>query len=357
MAGQANITFTLDEDQFHLLAAARGGDPEAFRNLAEPHRGELLTHCYRMLGSLEDAEDQVQETLLRAWRRLETYKGEAPFRAWLYKISTNACLDALEHRPRRTLPIEVTDPADPTAPFPQPATGPVWVLPFPDELLAPTSSSPEAQYDAYESISLAFLVALQVLPPRQRAVLILAEVLSWPMAEIANALNISLEATASLAHRARAKIEKQKKNGKLDIARISTPDQQVRTLLDRYVQAWEAADIESIVSLLRQDATLSMPPLPVWYKGRTAIRQLFTGLFTASGTRSPWKLLPVRANGQPGFAFYRFDPGTQAYQPFAIQVIHLKEDLISSLPTFGYPDLIKYFGLPEMLEGEINRNG
>ncbi len=168
-------------DLTHTLAAARRGDSEAFKSLTEPYRFELLTHCYRMLGSVEDAEDQLQETLLRAWRRLETYAGRASFRAWLYKIATNACLDALEHRSRRILPLETSAPAHPFEPNPTPVEESIWIQPFPEEWLAPTSANPEAQYDAYESISLAFLVALQVLPPRQRAVLILSDVLGWSM--------------------------------------------------------------------------------------------------------------------------------------------------------------------------------
>ena len=185
------------------LPAALAGDPAAFESLTEPYRRELLAHCYRIMGSLEDAEDLVQETYLRAWKRLNTYEGRASLRAWLYKIATNACLDALARRPRRGLPPGLYPPADPHAPIPAPMTEPVWLEPFPDELLAPADAAPEARIESRESISLSFLAALQNLSPRQRCVLILSDVLDWHAGELADMLGASLSSVNSLLHRAR----------------------------------------------------------------------------------------------------------------------------------------------------------
>ncbi len=196
-----------DADLASSLAAARLGDTGAFASLAEPHRRELLSHCYRMLGSPQDAEDLVQETYLRAWRRLETYQGRASFRAWLYKIATNACLDYLDRRPRRILPQQKNAIADLSGPFPPPVTEPIWIEPFPDEMLAPVEANPEARYESRESISLAFLVALQVLAPRQRCALILGDVLDWTAAEIADVLGVSVSAVNSLLHHARTTLK------------------------------------------------------------------------------------------------------------------------------------------------------
>src|SRR5512135_1402537 len=236
-------------DQEQALAAARSGDGDAFKALAGPYRNELLAHCYRMLGSLEDAEDELQETLLRAWRRLETYEGRASFRAWLYKIATNACLDALEHRPRRILPFDqATTPDSFDPPAPQ-GDEPAWIQPFPDEWLSPASPNPEAQYDTYESISLAFLIALQVLPPRQRAILILSDVLGWSTPEISDNLGITVSSATSLLHRARATMKQRKTPRSRESIRAGTPDAQTKELLNRYLRAWESADIEGIVAL------------------------------------------------------------------------------------------------------------
>ncbi len=347
-----NKTFSPHESELQAstLSAARDGDKDAFSSLAEPHRLELLTHCYRMLGSIEDAEDQVQETFLRAWRRLETYQERASFRAWLYKIATNACLDALQRKPKRILPLELPGPSDPAAPLPSPLQGPVWIEPFPDEWIAPAHATPESRYDAYESISLAFMVALQVLPPRQRTVLILVDVLDWPVGEIADALGTSLSSATSLLHRARATMRQRHipPAGK-DMTRMKIPTDQTRELLDRYVRAWEKADIQGIISLLTEDATFPMPPLPFWIQGRSAISELIGGQILAGDAQGRWKLIPIRANGQYGFAFYMIDQNTQTYQPYALQILTIEDGLFSDVTTFGFPSLFKYFRLPPAL--------
>jgi RNA polymerase sigma-70 factor (ECF subfamily) len=336
------------------LAAARRGDNEAFSSLVEPHRLELLTHCYRMLGSLEDAEDQVQETFLRAWRRLETYEGRASLRAWLYKIATNACLDALERLPRRTLPEQSAAPVELSAPPPAPIQEPVWIQPFPDdwlhnEYLAPTSTNPEVRYDAYESISLAFLVALQVLPPRQRSVLIFKDVLGWSMAEIAETLSTTLSSVTSLVHRARMTMKQRNLGGKQDASRMRLPDAQTRELLDRYVHAWESADIEGIVALLTDDVTFPMPPFPLCLVGKHAVQAFIQATLFSGDAHDRWKLTSIHANGQPGFAIYRLDESTPTYHPFALQVLTLLNDRISTATTFGFPSLFHYFNLAPLL--------
>lgn len=337
------------EDVAKNMAAARSRDRDAFSALTEPHRLELLTHCYRMLGSLEDAEDQVQETFLRAWRRLETYEGRASFRAWLYKIATNSCLDVLKDHPKRILPPEFTAPIDLSVPLPPPRDEPVWIEPFPDDWLAPTSSNPEARYDAYESISLAFLTALQVLPARQRAVLILRDALDWSMTEIADGLETTQSSVTSLLHRARETMKQRNLAGGQDVYRMRMPDNYTRNLLARYVRAWESADIEGIVALLTDDATFPMPPVPVWIQGKSFIRAFILKTILSGEAQNRWKLIPVRANGQPGCAFYQIDEHTRTYHPFALQVLTIENNLISSATTFGFPALFRFFNLPPLL--------
>lgn len=326
------------------LAAARGGSAEAFSRLSEPYRSELRAHCYRMVGSLEDAEDLVQETFLRAWRRLETYAGRASFRAWLYKIATHACLDALKRLPRRSLPL--VPEAQPAA-----ASGgePAWVEPFPEAWLAPTSASPEARYDAYESISLAFLVALQILPPRQRSVLIFADVLDWPISEIADGLGITPSAATSLLHRARVTMKERNASGKLDRSRLGFPNHQTRQLLDQYARAWESADMDGIVALLADDAVFPMPPMPVPILGKQAMAAFYATHLFNGGARGRWKLLPIQASAQPGFAFYHLNETTQKYEAYVLQVLAIEDQQVVNATTFGSPALFKYFGLPEHL--------
>jgi RNA polymerase sigma-70 factor (ECF subfamily) len=303
-----------------------------------------------MLGSPQDAEDLVQETFARAWRRLETYQGRASFRAWLYKIATNACLDYLERRPRRSLPQHKNAPIDGSGPLPPPVGEPIWIEPFPEELLAPSEANPEARYEAHESISLAFLVALQVLPPRQRCVLILGDVLDWTAAEIADMLGVTISAVNSLLHHARTTLKQRYTTRKREEPRSTEADQKTKSLLERYLKAWESADIDEIVSLLTEDASFPMPPLPAWFQGHTAIRALISGTILAGEAQGRWRLLPVKANGQPAFAFYQYNPSTQTYQAFAIQVLRIEANLVDEAVTFGYPALFPFFNLPVELD-------
>jgi RNA polymerase sigma-70 factor (ECF subfamily) len=280
---------------------------------------------------------------------LETYEGRASFRAWLYKIATNASLDALERLPRRTLPLEDGDSGGGKL-AEQSSDGEIaWLEPFPDAWLSPNSTGPEGRYDAYESISLAFLVALQILPPRQRTALILADVMDWAITEIADVLGISLSAATSLLHRARETMKQRNQSGKLYLSKIALPNDQTRQILDRYARAWESADLDGIIALLADDAIFPMPPMPTAVLGKQAMIALYTGSILAGDARGRWKLVPLRASGQPGFAFYCLDEATQKYLAFAIQVLTIEKGLVTNATTFGFPALFAYFGLPAIL--------
>jgi RNA polymerase sigma-70 factor (ECF subfamily) len=350
--------YTPDPVQARQLAAARRGSSREFGELAEPYRLELHVHCYRILGSLHDAEDMVQETMLRAWKRLDTYEGRASFRAWLYKIATNACLDLLDQRRRRAkrlLPQQRSSPADPGKPIDPPATEILWLEPLPDEWLAdPSADNPETRYSSYEGISLAFLTALQILPPRQRAVLILKDVLDWPASEIAGLLDTTVSSANSALHRARVTLAKNY-HGRKSQASDKQTDEQTRKALEKYVQAWQTADVNGLVALLKKDATLSMPPSPTWYAGREHIGAFAANTVFASGGMFPglangrWKLVPVQANGGPGAAVYqRMQDGE--YHPFGVHVLECEKGQITQITCFIDPSLPGWFGLPKILK-------
>ncbi len=332
-----------------VLEAALSGSREAFEELSEPHRRELQVHCYRMMGSTLDAEDLVQETLIRAWKKLHTFEARAPFRAWLYRIATNACLDELSKRTGRSLPFEIYPASNPKQPLEPAVMDPIWIEPFPDAWLEAERTNPAARYDQRESVTLAFLVALQTLPPRQRAILILRDVLGLPANDVADLLEITASAVSSALYRARNRL--------VDIYPAHTyaspaTDPVVQLLLERYVEAWEAADIDGLVSLLREDATFPMPPSPSWYHGRDAIREFVSRYILDGESKGRWRLLPTRANGQPAFAWYRRGPGGTTYSAFAIQVVTLDGDLVADATTFVYPQLFATFGLPAQIEGK-----
>ncbi len=335
------------------LAAALNGSADEFSQLTEPHRRELQIHCYRILGSLTDAEDAVQETFLHAWRRLGTFQGRSSFRAWLYKIATNACLDALDKQGRRhrqrTLPASAYPAADPHAPTAAPPTELTWLEPFPDEWLTDQAAvNPEARYSAYESISLAFLAALQTLPPRQRAVLILTDVLDWSAQETASLLGASLSAVTSALHRARSTMAEAYHRRVPEDRAASATDPRTRVLLDRYMHAWQAADVDGLVNLLKADAVFSMPPSPSWYRGRPAIREFIsTAVFGDAGNfqgkaAGRWRLVPTSANGELAFAVYeRTERGD--YRPFGIHVLTLDANKVGQIICFIDPALPSRF--------------
>jgi RNA polymerase sigma-70 factor (ECF subfamily) len=325
-------------------------DDARFTALVEPYRRELTLHCYRMLGSFHDAEDLVQETMLRAWRGLDAYQGRASLRTWLYRIATNACLDALAARARRGLPPADGSPADPGDPLPAPRLEPVWLEPVPGELAAQIQHDPAARYAVRESITLAFIAALQRLTPRQRAVLILRDVLAWRAREVAGLLDESLATVNSLLFRARRTMTSEHPPAASTSPAAAGVD---ATLLRRYVAAWEAADVDLLVALLREDAVYSMPPLPLWFRGRTDVERFLRAGPLAGDSAGRWRLLPTEANGEPAFATYErveAQAGT-SHVAAALSVVSTRDGQIAQVTTFLDPRLVTRFGLPAALPG------
>jgi RNA polymerase sigma-70 factor (ECF subfamily) len=342
--------------QPELLDAAKRGDRDAFQRLVEPYRRKLQLHCYRMLGSPQDAEDLVQETLLRAWRGLGGFEGRSSFRTWLYRIATNACLNALAKRVSvyRVLP-ESQGPASDHMPEGAPATEIAWLEPYPDaalEGIADTAPGPDARYEMREAVQLAFVAAIQLLPPRQRAVLLLRDVLGWSAAETAGLLDTSVASANSALQRARATLGKRFPTGQP--ATLPAPDDRQRALLDRYVQTWEGTDLDGFVALLREDAVLSMPPQREWYRGRGAIRAFFGWVWRgeAYGFRPSFRLVPTAANGQPAFAVYRRGPEQSEWRAPSLHVLTLQDGAIAALTTFRDPKVLVAFGLPAVLPAD-----
>jgi RNA polymerase sigma-70 factor, ECF subfamily len=353
---KAMIKNTLIQQDDSRLAAAKNGDKDQFSELTEPYRRELQIHCYRILGSLQEADDLVQETFLRAWRRLDTYQGRASFRAWLYKIATNACLDVLDQRySRRLLPIDIFPDSDPNGTIDPPPSEIYWLEPFPDEwLFDQTAINPEARYSLHESVSLAFLTALQALPPRQRAALILTDVLDWSAREVAELLETSISSVNSALHRARVTLTKHYHGHLQENTRRVETDEQTQKLLNQYIEAWQTADIEGLVALLKKDAILTMPPSPSWYLGKKAI-----GIFAAKTVladhgmfpgkaKGRWKLLPLHANAQPAFAIYQHAENGD-YHFAGIHVLTLKARQLTQITCFMDPSLSVHFGVSPTL--------
>jgi RNA polymerase sigma-70 factor (TIGR02960 family) len=330
-----------------LISRARAGDGDAFRALTEPHRRALQLHCYRLLGSFQDAEDALQETLLAAWRGLSGFDGRASLPTWLYRIATNRCLDALRaasRRPARAWDIPGVEPPEPTR------LGDVaWLEPYPDALLAGAITGPlgpEARYEQSEAISLAFVTALQVLPARQRAVLILREVLGYHADEVAKMLDATVESVTSALKRARANLQRQLPptgERKPPPAPGSPAEQAV---VGKFVRAWESADLDALVALLTDDVIISMPPLPLEYHGRDVGARFCASLFRA-GRR--FDLVRTRANGQPAFgAYLRAPTGTR--HGTGLYVLTLTGDRIGAMIRFDNSDL-PWFELPRSLPG------
>jgi RNA polymerase sigma-70 factor (ECF subfamily) len=316
-----------------LLAAARNGDEGAFERLVEPHRRELHAHCYRMLGSVHDAEDALQEAMLRAWRGLARFEERSSLRAWLYRIATNASLDAIERRPKRVLPVEFP-PADPAAGPGEPLLESVWIEPYPDEAMGIEDgyAAPEARYEQRESVELAFIAALQHLPASQRAVLILREVLGFSAAETAGTLETSAASVNSALQRARATLEKKLPQRSQQETLRSLGDEAVRETVESYLAAWERQDVEAVVSMLSADAAFAMPPLRDWFHGHDAIRDFLAGWPLSGEWR--WRALRVRASGQEALAFYSWDPETEAFERFALNILTLRGGQIAEVDAF-----------------------
>ena len=331
------MTISAVPQQAHLSL-----DSDAFAEKIEPFRRELQAHCYRMLGNVGDAEDLAQETLTRAWQKRDLFEGRGTLRAWLYKIATNACLNALRQRPRRTLPVANGAAAHAEEAIPSAIHEPVWLEPYPDHLLPDT---PEDSVLRGESIALAFMTVLHRLPARQRAVLLLSDVLEWPAKEIAQALDMSLLAVKSALRRARQTI---KNTGAEVSATAQLPSgEALTTLLDRYVSAWQRADIDGLVSMLRDDATFSMPPIPVWYRGPADIRWLISRTIFAGAPTRRWHLLPTRASNRLAFGLYKLDETSGRYKAYGIQVLTLDSDRIADITTCINASLAPRFGLPD----------
>ncbi len=306
-------------------------------------------HCYRLIGSVHDAEDLVQETFLRAWRRRETYEGRASLRAWLYKIATNLCLDALRQRPRRLLPITRQAVSSLDEPIPAELKEPIWLEPFPDDWLPSAEGNPETAFSARENITVAFIAALHLLPPRQRAVLIMRDALEWQAGEVADILGLTVPAVKSALHRARATLTTHARAADLEGLTARQLDEVSQYQLDRYVMAWETADVNVLLALLKEEATFSMPPIPSWYRGRDTIGRLVSRTIFSGEARGRWRLRPTRANGQTAFGVYAFDGVNGLYRGYGIQVVSFHAGLISDITTFRDPSLVSCFSLPMML--------
>jgi RNA polymerase sigma-70 factor (ECF subfamily) len=314
-----------------LLEAARRGDEDAYRRIVEPHRAELHAHCYRMLGSLHDAEDAMQDVLLRAWRGLSKFQGRSSLRSWLYTIATNACLNLIAGRPKRVLPIDYGPAADPHDGPGRPLSESAWVEAYPDQALEDGYASPDARYELRESVELAFVAALQHLPPNQRAVLILREVLGFSAQDVADALETTVASVNSALQRARKTVDERLPEQSQQATVRQLGDQQLRNVVESYIDAMDRGDIDAVVSMLAEDAAWSMPPLASWYRG-DAIPD-FLALGPLSGEWR-WRRLAAHANGQPAVAAYTWHEEEQAFLPFALDVLTLEGGRIKEVTAF-----------------------
>jgi RNA polymerase sigma-70 factor (ECF subfamily) len=336
------------------LARARAGDELAFRELTEPHRRELQLHCYRILGSVQDAEDMLQETLLAAWRGLSGFEGRASMRSWLYRIATNRCLNALrdsERRPGPARDVRVEPPF--AAPEPTRRGEPLWLEPYPDALLddlTEPAPGPEARYEARESIALAFVAAVQHLPPRQRAVLLLRDALGFRTAEVAGILEVSEAAVTSLLQRARLTLEARLPGAARERPPLPRSARE-RQLVEAFTAAYLSDDVDGLVRLLTDDALLTMPPATLEYQGRDAITAFLRDGAAWRGGR-PYKLVPTSANGQPAFGCYLREPAAPVFHAHGLIVLTLAGDQICAITRFVDNSLLARFGFPRTLRDD-----
>jgi RNA polymerase sigma-70 factor (ECF subfamily) len=356
----ASATITARERA--LLAAAREGDEEGYRRLVERYHGELHAHCYRMLGSVHDAEDSLQETLLRAWRGLPRFEGRSSLRSWLYSISTNTCLDLIARRPKRTLPIDAGAAAAPHDAPGAPLVESVWVEPYPDDALGVEDglASPEASYEQRESVELAFVAALQHLPALQRAVLILRAVLGFSAQEVADVLETTVPAVNSALQRARRTVEERLPDRSQQATLREVGDERLREIVRDYTDALQQGDVDAVVAMLAEDAVWSMPPMPAYYRGREAV----AAFLTEYPLRERWRHAPTRANGQLAVGCYIWQDARRSYVAAVLDVLTLEGDRIAGVtgfvspwvaerfgPTgeFMTPEVFRRFGLPDEL--------
>jgi RNA polymerase sigma-70 factor (ECF subfamily) len=335
-----------------LLEAARGGDQDAYRRLFEPHRAELHAHCYRMLASVHDAEDALQDAALRAWRGLARFEGRSSLRSWLYTIATNACLNAIERRPKRVLPIDYGPATDPHDGLGMPIVESVWAEPYPDEGLGLEDgfAAPEARYEQRESVELAFIAALQHLPATQRAALILREVLGFSAREVAESLDTTVASVNSALQRARKTVDERLPEQSQQATLRALGDEGLRAVVQSYMDAMQRGDVDAVVAMLAQDAAWSMPPLAAWFRGREALIG-FLRFGPLSGDWR-WRHRPAHANGQAAVGSYCWYEEDGAYLPFALDVLTLEGAKIKEVTSFitrstQSPDPESYTRFPE----------
>ena len=317
-----------------LLEGARDGDDDAFRRLLEPYQRELHAHCYRMLGSLHDAEDALQETLLRAWRGLARFEGRSSLRSWLYTIATNTSLNAIEKRPKRVLPIDYGPSAEPHATPGEPLVESVWIEPYPDETLRLEDgfAAPEARFELRESVELAFVAALQHLAPNQRAALILREVLGFSAQEVADALDTTVASVNSALQRARETVDQKLPEQSQQATLRSLGDERLREIVAGYMDAMDRCDVDAVVALLAEDASWSMPPMATWFHGREAL-VAFLSEWPLSGEWR-WRRVPAHANGQAAVGSYSWDEESGTFRPFALDVLTVRDGKIGEVTSF-----------------------
>jgi RNA polymerase sigma-70 factor, ECF subfamily len=349
-----------------LIDAARAGDEAAFERLVEPHRKELHAHCYRMLASLHDTEEAMQEALLRVWRGLDRFEGRSSLRAWLYKIATNTCLDLIARRRRRLLPEEFAPKADPSLPPGEPVSEQVWIEPYPDEALeiADGYASPDARYEEREALELAFVAAMQHLAPRQRAALILREVLGFSAKEVGETLDTSVPSVNSALQRARETIDKRLLDRSQQVTLRSLGDARMKEIVEEYMEAMGNGDVGRVVSMLTEDVAWSMPPLASWYGGIDEV-EVFLRTKPLSGEWR-WRHHPGTANGQLAIGTYTWVEEEGAHVPFSLDVLTLEGDRIREVTAFvvrpadtadGYQRWPERAADPRRVESIFRRSG
>jgi RNA polymerase sigma-70 factor, ECF subfamily len=324
----------------------------AFEEFVGPHRAQLHAHCYRMLGSVHDADDAMQEAMLRAWKAMDRFEGRSSAKSWLYRIATNACLDLIHRRPKRELAIDIGPASDPHEGPGAPLTETAWIEPYPDTGL---------EYEQRESVELAFIAALQHLPALQRATLIMREVLGFSAKETADALETTPAAINSAMQRARKTVEEKQPEHSQQETLATLTDTELKELVEGYADAWERGDVDTIVAKLSDDATIAMPPMGTWFSGREAVAvflrdfafahpwQEGDAVFRGDADERSVRLVPTTANGQLAYASYRWDPARGAHVPMALQVLTMRGREIVDITGFVMPEVFPYFGLPEEL--------
>jgi RNA polymerase sigma-70 factor, ECF subfamily len=348
-----------------LLKSARAGDEAAFEALVLPWRGRLLSFCYQMLGSVQDAEDALQDTMLRAWRGIDRFEGRSSVGSWLQTIATNRCLSLLERRRGRTLPVDHGPPAAVGEPSGNQLPADTWIDPLPEQPLSGEAPpEPAARYELRESVELAFIAAIQHLSPNERAALLLRDVFGFSAKETAAALDTTVASVTSALQRARGRIGERLPSQSQQAALRALGDERLTEIVERYGAAWEAGDVETVVDMLSEDARFAMPPLARWYRGREAISTFISTHPLAGGSR--WRQLRVRANHQEALAFYGWDEEVRAFTPFALNVLDFEGEKISRVTAFVVAEefepagkapsgsasehLFARFGLPRRLE-------